>query len=367
MTMTSFAPARGAALTGAPGAEIAAQFPALARPVALSGDRPTGPLHLGHLAGALHTRVRLQDHYRQFVLIADGQALTDGVLHPAAVAGHVIDVALDYLACGIDPARTTLCVQSQLPELAELTMLLLNVCPLGALRRNPTVRAELRERGLRGAASAGFFVYPVSQAADITGFRADVVPTGDDQLPVLELTNTVVRRFNRDYAGGESVLREVKPLLSRAPRLPGIDGRAKMSKTLGNAIALRASPDEIRRAVHRMYTDPGHVRVEDPGRVEGNVVFAHLRAFDADGACVAELEDRYQRGGVADSALKERLDDVLQALLAPIRERRARLAADRSAIGQLLDEGSARARAVVAATLRDVRTAMRRPGTSYGT
>jgi tryptophanyl-tRNA synthetase len=337
---------------------VAAHFPALRQPVAMSGDRPTGLLHLGHLAGALLTRIRLQEHHRQIVLIADLQALTDGSLPPARVADNVVDIAIDYLAAGIDPTKSTICIQSRIPELAELTVLLLNLAPIGRLFRNPTLRAELRERQRNRTVSAGFMVYPVSQAADIAAFATDVVPTGGDQLPVIELANTLIRRFNRRYAGGERVLREARALLSAVPRLPGIDGRAKMSKSLGNAIALRAGADEIHRAVQAMYTDPGHVRAADPGRVEGNVVFAHLSAFDDDGACVEDLKRRYREGGLADSVLKEMLNERLQQLLRPIRERCALFATDRRAIRRMLEEGTERARSLAAATLREVRRAM---------
>jgi tryptophanyl-tRNA synthetase len=354
---TQRAPSR-AHPSSTPATPLEAQYPAMQRPMALSGDRPTGPLHLGHLAGALQTRIRLQDRCQQTVLIADLQALTDGRLDPRSVATNVVDVAIDYLAAGMDPTKTTICVQSQIPELAELTILLLNLAPYARVARNPTLRSELRERGLGRSVSAGFMVYPVSQAADIAAFKADLVPTGEDQLPVIELTNALVRRFNRRYTPEEPILREARPVLSRVPRLPGIDGKAKMSKSLGNAITLRAEPDEIRRAVDAMYTDPNHLHVEDPGCVEGNVVFAHLDAFDADGACVEDLKRRYREGGVGDRALKDMLNDVLQDLLRPVRERRHALAGDRAAVQRVLAEGSARARALAAATLADVRRAM---------
>lgn len=330
--------------------------------VVLTGDRPTGRLHLGHLAGSLRTRVELQAAgAEQTLLVADLQALTDHAGRAAHVAAHVEEVALDYLAAGIDPARTTIAVQSGLPALAELTMLYLNLVTVARLERNPTVKAELALRGFGAGAAgaeggrdlpAGFLCYPVSQAADITGFRATLVPVGADQLPMLEQTNEIVRRVNA--IAGRAVLPEARALLSTTPRLPGVDGR-KASKSLGNAIGLTASADEIRRQVRAMYTDPAHVRVSDPGRVEGNVVFAYLRAFDPDQAAVDELAAHYRRGGLGDVTLKRRLEDVLEALVAPMRARRAELEDDRAAVRARIAEGTARARAVTSAVLDDVR------------
>lgn len=330
--------------------------------VVLTGDRPTGRLHLGHLAGSLRTRVELQAAgAQQTLLVADLQALTDHAGRAAHVAAHVEEVALDYLAAGIDPARTTIAVQSGLPALAELTVLYLNLVTVARLERNPTVKAEIALRGFgTGAAGgeggrdlpAGFLCYPVSQAADITGFRATLVPVGADQLPMLEQTNEIVRRVN--VLAARAVLPEARALLSTTPRLPGVDGR-KASKSLGNAIGLTASADEIRRQVRAMYTDPAHVRASDPGRVEGNVVFAYLRAFDPDQAAIDELAAHYRRGGLGDVALKRRLEDVLEALVAPMRARRAELEDDRAAVRALLAAGTARARAVTSAVLGDVR------------
>src|SRR5690242_7686600 len=288
----------------------------------LTGDRPTGPLHLGHYAGSLTTRVALQGQCSQTLLIADLQALTDASGRAAHVAAHVEEVALDYLAAGIDPALTTIAVQSRLPALAELTVLYLNLVTVARLERNPTVRAEIELRGFARDIPAGFLCYPISQAADITGFRATLVPVGDDQLPMIEQTNEIVRRVNR--LAGAALLPECRAMLSSTPRLPGVDGR-KASKSLGNAIPLSATSDEIHRLVHAMYTDPGHVRASDPGRVDGNVVFAYLEAFDPDRAAVDELEARYRHGGLGDAPLKRRLEDVLEQLIGPIRERRAAL------------------------------------------
>jgi tryptophanyl-tRNA synthetase len=322
--------------------------------VILTGDRPTGSLHLGHYAGSLRSRLALQGQCAQTLLIADLQALTDSSGRAAHVARHVPEVALDYLAIGIDPAQTTIAVQSRLSALAELTMLYLNLVTVARLERNPTVKAEVELRGFERDIPAGFLCYPVSQAADITGFRATLVPVGDDQLPMIEQTNEIVRRVNR--LASTPVLPECRALLSNTPRLPGVDGR-KASKSVGNAISLSATTDEIQRLVRAMYTDPGHARASDPGRVEGNVVFAYLDAFDPDSTTVDELKERYRGGGLGDVALKRRLEGVLEALVAPIRARRAELARDRAYVMDVLRAGSERANATTAAVLRDVREA----------
>ena len=345
MTTTTIAPADPAAH----------RAPAIARrETILTGDRPTGPLHLGHFAGSLRNRVRLQQAHDQTILVADLQALTDNVGRAADVRRNVQELVLDYLAVGIDPEATTIALQSGIPALAELTVLFLNLVTVARLERNPTVRAEIEQRGFQRDIPAGFLTYPVSQAADITAFRAALVPVGDDQLPMIELTNEIVRRLA--HVAGRPVLAECRALLSDTPRLPGVDGR-KASKSLGNAIALSATPDEIRARVRAMYTDPGHLRASDPGRVEGNVVFAHLRAFDPDADAVAELEARYRAGGVGDVMLKRRLEAVLQELLAPIRARRAELAADPAAVLGVVERGTARAREIAASVLAEVRAA----------
>ncbi|HEX5436607.1 MAG TPA: tryptophan--tRNA ligase [Gemmatimonadaceae bacterium] len=323
-----------------------------ARETILTGDRPTGPLHLGHYAGSLRNRVRLQAANDQTVLIADVQALTDNVGRAADIHRNVLEVALDYLAVGIDPARTTIALQSAIPELSELMVLYLNLVTVARLERNPTVRAEIELRGFVRDIPAGFLCYPVSQAADITACRATLVPVGEDQLPMIEQTNEIVRRLA--HLAGQPVLRECRALLSDTPRLPGIDGR-KASKSLGNAIALSATPEEIHAKVHAMFTDPGHIRVSDPGRVEGNVVFAYLRAFDPDRDGVAALEAQYREGGLGDLALKRRLDGVLQALIAPIRERRESLAGDPGEVMDIVRHGTERAREVAVSVLVDVR------------
>jgi tryptophanyl-tRNA synthetase len=324
------------------------------RETILTGDRPTGALHLGHYAGSLRSRVELQEAHEQTILVADLQALTDNSGRVADVRANVLEVVLDYFAAGIDPARTTIALQSGLPALAELTVLYLNLVTVSRLERNPTVKAEIALRGFERDVPAGFLCYPVSQAADITGFRATLVPVGDDQLPMIELTNEIAARVNR-MAGGE-VLPECRALLSRTTRLPGVDGR-KASKSLGNALPLGASAEEIRRLINAMYTDPGHLRVTDPGRVEGNVVFAYLDAFDPDAAGVEDLKARYRRGGLGDVALKRRLCAVLEEMLAPIRERRAEYAARPGGVMEILREGTERARAVTSRVLETVRDA----------
>ena len=322
--------------------------------VILTGDRPTGPLHLGHYAGSLRTRLALQGRCTQTLLIADLQALTDMGDRVAHVAEHVEEVALDYLASGIDPSVTTIAVQSRLPALAELTVLYLNLVTVARLERNPTVKTEIELRGFARDIPAGFLCYPVSQAADITGFRATLVPVGEDQQPMIEQTNEIVRRVNR--LADAAVLPECRALLSSTPRLPGIDGR-KASKSLGNAIPLSATSDDLRRLVHAMYTDPGHVRAADPGRVEGNVVFAHLDAFDPDVEAVAQLKAQYRRGGLGDAALKRRLVDVLEGVIGPIRTRREALARDRTHVRKVLREGSGRADEVTRSVRASVRAA----------
>jgi tryptophanyl-tRNA synthetase len=320
--------------------------------VVLTGDRPTGPLHLGHYAGSLRSRLALQGQCAQTVLVADIQALTDNAGRAQQVAAYVQDVVLDYLAVGLDPAQTTIALQSGIPPLAELTVLYLNLVTVARLERNPTVKAEMALRSFGRDVPAGFLCYPVSQAADITGAAATLVPVGEDQLPMIEQTNEIVRRVN--HLAGAEVLPECRPLLSAVRRLPGTDGR-KASKSLGNAVPLAATADEIRRLVNAMFTDPDHVRVSDPGRVEGNVVFAYLDAFDPEPEQVAELKAHYARGGLGDMVLKRRLEEVLQALIAPIRERRAALAEDTAYVRQVLAEGTAAARSTAERVLADVR------------
>ncbi|KAF1036653.1 MAG: Tryptophan--tRNA ligase 2 [Burkholderia lata] len=327
-----------------------------ARPIILTGDRTTGPLHLGHYIGSLRARVQMQHEAKQFLLLADTQALTDNMGRRQRVTENVIEVALDYLAVGIDPAISTIVVQSQVPELAELSQYLLNLVTVARLERNPTIKEEIRLRGFERDIPAGFLTYPVSQAADITAFKATHVPVGDDQLPMIEQTNELVRRFNATVE--QPVLVECEAVLSPVTRLPGIDGKAKMSKSLGNAITLGSTPDEITQAVKDMYTDPNHLRVSDPGQVEGNVVFTFLDAFEPDVQKVDELKAHYRRGGLGDSVVKRVLDERLQALIEPIRARRREFEADKAEVMAILKRGTMHARDVAGTTLAEVKGAM---------
>jgi tryptophanyl-tRNA synthetase len=325
--------------------------------VILTGDRTTGPLHLGHYVGSLRNRVLLQERCTQFLLLADAQALTDNMGNYLKVRDNVLQVALDYLAVGIDPAKSTIFIQSLVPELSELASYYLNLVTVARLERNPTIKDEIKQRGFERDIPAGFLTYPAAQAADITAFKATMVPVGADQVPMIEQTNEIVRRFNASV--GQELLVETRAVVpEHGARLPGIDGKAKMSKSLGNALALSASPDEIRQAVKMMYTDPNHLRVVDPGQIEGNVVFSYLDAFDDDAAAVAELKKHYRRGGLGDSVLKARLEDKLQALLEPIRQRREEYAKDPAAVLALLKVGTGKAREVAARTLAEVKGAM---------
>ncbi|CAG2145906.1 Tryptophan--tRNA ligase 2 [Cupriavidus campinensis] len=326
------------------------------RPVILTGDRPTGPLHLGHFVGSLKSRVALQDSHKQYVLLADTQAMTDNAHDPDKVRRNVLEVALDYLAVGIDPAKTTITVQSHLPALAELTLMYLNFVTVARLERNPTIKEEIQARGFGRDIPAGFLCYPASQAADITGFKAVLVPVGEDQAPLIEQTNEIVRRINHQV--GRDVLPEAAALIPKHGRLPGVDGKAKMSKSLGNAIPLGASPEQIKEAVHRMYTDPNHLKVSDPGQVEGNVVFTYLDAFDPNVEEVTELKDHYRRGGLGDMVLKRRVEGILQEMLRPIRERREELAKDPGYVFEILRKGTAEARELTQQTLEEVRDAL---------
>lgn len=325
--------------------------------IILTGDRPTGPLHLGHYVGSLRQRVQLQNEYKQFVIIADAQALTDNANNPEKIRHNILEVALDYLAVGIDPDITTIFIQSLIPELAELTMYYLNLVTVSRLQLNPTVKDEIKQRGFGQSIPAGFFCYPVSQAADITAFKANLVPVGADQIPMIEQTAEIVRGFNRTY--NCSVLPEPKALLSSTARLPGIDGKGKMSKSLGNVISLCDSADTIRKKVKMMYTDPNHLQVSDHGVVEGNPVFAYLDAFDPDKQSLDAMKDHYRRGGLGDSVVKQRLTDVLLAELEPIRQRREEFAKDPVQIMNILKKGTVKAREAAAQTLSEVRRAMR--------
>ncbi|MEQ1105970.1 tryptophan--tRNA ligase [Acinetobacter ursingii] len=323
------------------------------RPIILTGDRPTGQLHLGHFVGSLRSRVGLQDSHHQHLLLADAQALTDNADNPDKVRRNILEVALDYLAVGIDPAKTTICVQSCLPALNELTMLYLNFVTVARLERNPTIKSEIQMRGFERDIPAGFLCYPVAQAADITAFKATVVPVGEDQIPMIEQTNEIVRRVNRQI--GQNLLPECKALLSNMARLPGFDGKAKMSKSLGNTIVLNASDKDIKKAVNAMYTDPNHLRIEDPGQVEGNIVFTYLDAFDPNSEEVEELKAHYRRGGLGDGTVKKRLEGILKDLISPIRERREELAKDPDYIMDVLRDGTEKCRIITQNTLDEVK------------
>ncbi|MCU4335280.1 tryptophan--tRNA ligase [Acinetobacter pittii] len=323
------------------------------RPIILTGDRPTGQLHLGHFVGSLRSRVGLQDSHHQHLLLADAQALTDNADNPDKVRRNILEVALDYLAIGIDPTKTTICVQSCLPALNELTMLYLNFVTVARLERNPTIKSEIQMRGFERDIPAGFLCYPVAQAADITAFKATVVPVGEDQIPMIEQTNEIVRRVNRQIS--QDLLPECKALLSNMARLPGFDGKAKMSKSLGNTIVLNASDKDIKKAVNAMYTDPNHLRIEDPGQVEGNIVFTYLDAFDPNKEEVEELKAHYRRGGLGDGTVKKRLEGVLKELITPIRERREELAKDPDYIMDVLRQGTDKCRLITQQTLDEVK------------
>lgn len=325
--------------------------------VALTGDRPTGPLHLGHYVGSLLSRVELQNEYDQFVMLADLQAMTDNVDDPDKVRRNVLEVSLDYLAVGIDPKKTTIFIQSMIPQIAELTILYLNLVTVNRLRRNPTVKTEMQQKGIEEHVTAGFLMYPVHQAADITVVKGEIVPVGEDQLPMIEQTNEIVRSFNHTYK--TNVLVEAQALISAVPRLPGTDGKAKMGKSLGNAIFLSDSADDVAKKVMSMYTDPNHLRVEDPGQVEGNTVFAYLDVFDPNKTHVAALKEQYQRGGLGDVKLKRYLADVLNAMLDPIRERRAEFAKHPDEVMAIVMQGTQKTRDVAAHTMQQVKDAMR--------
>lgn len=321
--------------------------------IILTGDRATGPLHLGHYVGSLKQRVALQELHEQTILVADMQGLTDNAQNPQKVSSNILNVVADYLAVGINPSKTTICLQSQLPALAELTMYYSNLVTISRLERNPTVKSEIKNKGFERSIPAGFLTYPISQAADITGFRATLVPVGDDQLPMLEQTNEIVRKVNS--LAGRNVLNECTPLLSNAPRLPSTDGKNKMSKSMGNAINLGASEKEITAAVRSMYTDPNHLKVEDPGDIEGNVVFTYLDAFHPDGGYISQLKEHYQRGGLGDGTTKKILEECLQEMLRPIRDRRAEFLNDKAQLIDILAKGSQISRETTGKVLFDVK------------
>lgn len=322
----------------------------------LTGDRPTGKLHLGHYVGSLQNRVKLQDEYDQFVMVADVQALTDNFEDSRKVRDNIKELALDYLSVGIDPAKTTILIQSMIPEIAELTVFYLNLVTLERVLRNPTVKDEIKQKGFGASIPAGFAMYPISQAADITVFNANLVPVGEDQLPMIEQTREIVRKFNCLY--GE-VFVEPEALVGAVKRLPGIDGGAKMSKSLGNAIYLSDSEDELKKKVMNMYTDPGRIHSTDPGKVEGNPVFIYHDVFNSNKAEVEDLKKRYLEGKVGDVEVKEKLFVVLNDFLKPIREKRKEYEGRDEAIDRILKEGTQKARGVAGETMQKVRRAMK--------
>ena len=339
--------------------------------VILTGDRPTGRLHIGHYVGSLKRRVELQeagDFKKMFVFIADAQALTDNIDNPEKVRQNVIEVALDYLAVGLDPSKITIFIQSQIPELCELSFYFMDLVTVSRLQRNPTVKTEIGMRGFESSIPVGFFTYPISQAADIAAFRATTVPAGEDQKPMLEQATEIVRRFN--YIYGDTLVEPsiLLPQNQVCCRLPGTDGKAKMSKSLGNCIYLAETAQEVKKKVMSMYTDPLHVHVEDPGHLEGNAVFTyldafcqpqHFEAFWPDYANLGEVKEHYQRGGLGDMKVKKFLNNILQAELEPIRQRRAEFEKDIPAVYEMLRKGCEEAREVAAKTLDDVRRAMK--------
>ncbi|HEQ9614288.1 tryptophan--tRNA ligase [Streptococcus pyogenes] len=335
----------------------------MTKPIILTGDRPTGKLHLGHYVGSLKNRVFLQNEnkYKMFVFLADQQALTDHAKESELIQESIGNVALDYLSVGLDPKQSTIFIQSQIPELAELSMYYMNLVSLARLERNPTVKTEIAQKGFGESIPSGFLVYPVSQAADITAFKANLVPVGNDQKPMIEQTREIVRSFNHTYHTDCLVEPEgIYPENEKAGRLPGLDGNAKMSKSLGNGIYLSDDADTVRKKVMSMYTDPNHIKIEDPGQIEGNMVFHYLDIFarKEDQADIEAMKEHYQRGGLGDVKTKRYLLDILERELAPIRERRLEYAKDMGEVFHMLQEGSQKARTVAAKTLSEVKSAM---------
>jgi tryptophanyl-tRNA synthetase len=322
----------------------------------LTGDRPTGALHLGHYVGSLQNRVKLQDEYDTYVLIADIQALTDNFEHPEKLEGNIMEVALDYLAVGLDPNKVKIVIQSMVPELTELTTYFMNLVTVATLERNPTLKAEIQQKNFTKGLPVGFYTYPISQAADITIFKAHLVPVGEDQLPMIEQTREIVRRFNRLY---DKVLIEPKAMVGEVARLPGTDGGAKMSKSIGNCIYLGDSSEQVRRRVMSMFTDPTRIHPTDPGHIEGNPVFTYHDVFNPDKAQVEELKERYRNGTVGDVEVKERLFKVLNEFLEPIRARRAEFAERRNWVRDIALEGTRKGRALAQQTMEEVRSAMK--------
>lgn len=343
----------------------------MAEKIILTGDRPTGKLHVGHYVGSLKRRVELQNSGtfdKIFIMIADAQALTDNADNPEKVRQNIIEVALDYLSCGLDPVKSTLLIQSQIPELCELSFYYMNLVTVSRLQRNPTVKSEIQMRNFEASIPVGFFTYPISQAADITAFKATTVPVGEDQLPMLEQTKEIVRKFNSIY--GETLVEPevLLPSNQACLRLPGIDGKAKMSKSLNNCIYLSDSADDVKKKIMNMFTDPNHLKVSDPGKVDGNPVFIYLDAFCQEHhfeeflpeyANLDELKAHYTRGGLGDVKVKRFLNEVIQEELEPIRKRRKEYEKDIPAIYEILKKGSEKAEEVAAKTLSEVKSAMK--------
>ena len=335
----------------------------MTKPIILTGDRPTGKLHIGHYVGSLRNRVLLQNEgkYDLFVFLADQQALTDHAKDPQTIIESIGNVALDYLAAGLDPEKVTIFIQSQIPELAELTMYYMNLVSLARLERNPTVKTEIAQKGFGQSIPTGFLVYPISQAADITAFKANFVPVGTDQKPMIEQTREIVRSFNHAYQRDVLVEPEgIYPENEAAGRLPGLDGNAKMSKSLNNGIYLADDMDTLKKKVMGMYTDPDHIKVEDPGKIEGNMVFHYLDVFGRpeDAVEIAAMKEHYQRGGLGDVKTKRYLLEILERELSPIRERRVEFAKDMGQVYDMLQKGSEKARQVASQTLSEVKSAM---------
>lgn len=335
----------------------------MTKPIILTGDRPTGKLHLGHYVGSLKNRVILQDEdkYKVLVFLADQQALTDHAKESDKIEESILNVTLDYLSVGLNPEKSTLFIQSQIPELAELTMYYMNLVSLARLERNPTVKSEIKQKGFGESLPTGFLVYPISQAADITAFKANLVPAGTDQKPMIEQTREIVRSFNHTYKTDVLVEPEgIYPENEAAGRLPGLDGNAKMSKSLGNGIYLSDDMDTVRKKVMSMYTDPNHIKVEDPGKIEGNMVFHYLDVFgrEEDKKDIEAMKEHYQKGGLGDVKTKRFLLDILERELLPIRERRLEYAKDPAEVWNILRKGSDDARQMAALTLSEVKQAM---------
>ena len=323
----------------------------------LTGDRPTGNLHLGHYIGSLENRIKYQDQAEQYIIIADIQALTDNYERPEILKNNILNIVLDYLSVGIDPKKSTIFIQSMIPEIAELTIFFMNLVTVARLQRNPTVKTEIIQKGFENSLPVGFFVYPISQAADILIFNPTHVPVGEDQLPMIEQTNEIGRSFNRIYKN--EFFNEINAIVPKFGRVPGIDGKSKMGKSLGNAIYLSDSSDEVVKKVNMMYTDPNHIKVSDPGKIEGNIVFSYLDIFDKNKNEVEELKNHYQRGGLGDSILKKRLYTILNDFLDPIRKNRKIYEKNIDEVKKIIKEGTEKAKSVAENNLKLIKNIMK--------